>query len=184
MPKFDGSSMPDSDGFTFVTSNADGTRAVAQALAAHLRAGDLVLLTGALGAGKTTFTQGLATGLRVRGRVSSPTFIVAREHAALGAGPGLVHVDAYRLASLDELDALDLDTSLDDAVTVVEWGEDLAEVLALNRLEIEIQRPTVTSSGIGDDDGIDTRVITFRGIGPRWEQTLDQTHQTIRAMRP
>ena len=87
------------------------------------------MLTGELGAGKTTFTQGLGTGLRVRGGVTSPTFVIARVHPSLVEGPDLVHVDAYRLGGLDELDDLDLDASLDDAVTVVEWGAGLAEGL-------------------------------------------------------
>src|SRR4051795_4971836 len=94
-------------------------------LSALLRAGDLVVLTGDLGAGKTTLTQGLGAGLGVRGQVASPTFIIARVHPPLADGPALVHVDAYRLGSLDEVDALDLDTSLDESVTVVEWGEGL-----------------------------------------------------------
>ena len=86
-------------------------------------AGDLVILSGDLGAGKTTLTQGIGAGLGVRGEITSPTFVIARVHPSLVGGPPLVHVDAYRLGGIDELDDLDLDTSLDDAVTVVEWGE-------------------------------------------------------------
>ena len=89
-----------------------------------------MVLTGELGAGKTTFTQGLGEGLGVRGGVTSPTFVIARVHPSLVDGPDLVHVDAYRLGGIDELDDLDLDTSLDTAVTVVEWGAGLAEGLA------------------------------------------------------
>ena len=98
------------------------------------------LLIGDLGAGKTTFTQGLGAGLGVRGPVTSPTFVIARVHPSEVDGPALVHVDAYRLGGLDELDDLDLDTSLDEAVTVVEWGEGLAEGLAESRLEVRIER--------------------------------------------
>ena len=114
---------------------------------AALRAGDLVVLTGELGAGKTTFTQGLGEGLGVRGGVTSPTFVIARVHPSLVDGPDLVHVDAYRLGGIDELDDLDLDTSLDDAVTVVEWGAGLAEGLAEQRLEVTITR------ALADEDG-------------------------------
>ena len=98
------------------------------------------MLSGELGAGKTTFTQGLGAGLGVRGAVTSPTFVIARVHPQRVGGPALVHVDAYRLGGIDELDDLDLDTSLDDAVTVVEWGEGIAEGLAESRLEVRIVR--------------------------------------------
>ena len=94
------------------------TRAFGEALAALLRAGDLVVLSGDLGAGKTTLTQGIGAGLGIRGKVASPTFIIARVHPSVTGGPALVHVDAYRLGSLDELEALDLDASLDESVTV------------------------------------------------------------------
>lgn len=126
-------------------------------LAGELKAGDLVILTGDLGAGKTTFTQGLGQGLGVRGGVTSPTFVIARVHPSLGEGPALVHVDAYRLGGAAELDDLDLDTDLDEAVTVVEWGEGLAEVLAEDRIEIDLQRR--------DDD---VRIATINRVGPRW----------------
>lgn len=110
-------------------------------LAKLLRAGDLVVLTGALGAGKTALTQGIGAGLGVRGRVVSPTFVIARVHRP---GPGgslpLVHVDAYRLGSLSEVDDLDLDVDTADAVTVVEWGAGLVEQLAEARLEITLER--------------------------------------------
>jgi tRNA threonylcarbamoyladenosine biosynthesis protein TsaE len=106
-------------------------------LATVLRAGDLVLLTGPLGAGKTALVQGIGAGLGVRGRVVSPTFVIARVHR--GPVP-LVHVDAYRLGSLEEVDDLDLDVSTDAAVTVVEWGTGKVEQLADSRLEIELER--------------------------------------------
>ncbi|WP_306360437.1 tRNA (adenosine(37)-N6)-threonylcarbamoyltransferase complex ATPase subunit type 1 TsaE [Nocardia sp. CC227C] len=119
------------------------TEALGRELAAQLHAGDLVVLDGPLGAGKTALTRGIAAGLGVQGRVSSPTFIIARQHRA-GAAPGavgLVHVDAYRLGGdLDELDALDLDTELDDAVVVVEWGLGVVEHLAERHLRVLLRR--------------------------------------------
>ena len=106
-----------------------------------LRAGDLVLLSGPLGAGKTAMTRGIAEGLGVAGRVSSPTFVIAREHRAGPRGVALVHVDAYRLGGhLDELDDLDLDTELMDAAVVVEWGEGVAERLSEDHLLVRLTR--------------------------------------------
>jgi tRNA threonylcarbamoyladenosine biosynthesis protein TsaE len=106
-----------------------------------LRPGDLVLLSGPLGAGKTALTRGIAEGLGVQGRVSSPTFVIAREHKAAPGGVPLVHVDAYRLGGrLDELDDLDLDTELVDAAVVVEWGEEGAERLSDDHLLIRLSR--------------------------------------------
>lgn len=152
-----------------VAPAADAMRAYGRALAAVLRAGDLVVLTGPLGAGKTTFTQGVGEGLGVRGQVASPTFIIARVHPPLGAGPALVHVDAYRLGSLEELDALDLDESLEDSVTVVEWGEGLAEVLSEDRLEVTIDRPVGGATGEDlEHADVGERHVTVRGVGPRW----------------
>lgn len=130
-------------------------------LAAVLRAGDLVLLTGDLGAGKTTLARGIGAGLRVRGLVTSPTFVIAREHPSTVGGPPLVHVDAYRLGGLDEVDGLDLDTSLDEAVTVVEWGEGLVETLTEDRLEVRIMRAT------GADD-TESRTVALHRVGRRW----------------
>src|ERR1700693_1102694 len=113
---------------------ADAMRDLGRDLAGLLRAGDLVILAGPLGAGKTTLVQGIGAGLNVRGPVTSPTFVIARVHPVLAgsgrSGPSLVHADAYRLGSVSELDDLDLDLDVDRAVTVVEWGEGLAEGLA------------------------------------------------------
>jgi len=151
-----------------VLDDAEAAHELGRALARVLRAGDLVLLTGPLGAGKTTLTQGLGEGLGVRGQVASPTFIIARVHPPLADGPALVHVDAYRLESLEDLDALDLDASLEDSVTVVEWGEGLAEVLAEDRLEVTIERP----HGFVEDPEaaeLGPRYVTVRALGPRWE---------------
>jgi tRNA threonylcarbamoyladenosine biosynthesis protein TsaE len=167
---------------TVEPADADATRAYGLALAGVLRAGDLVVLTGDLGAGKTTLTQGIGAGLGVRGQVASPTFIIARVHPSLrladGAptGPALVHVDAYRLGSFDEVEALDLDASLDESVTVVEWGEGLVESLAADRLEISIHRPRGGGEPVAgrDPDAADedpsggVRTVTVRAIGARW----------------
>ncbi|WP_396653910.1 tRNA (adenosine(37)-N6)-threonylcarbamoyltransferase complex ATPase subunit type 1 TsaE [Microbacterium sp. ARD31] len=136
-------------------------RALGERVGASLVAGDLVVLTGELGAGKTTFTQGLGEGLQVRGGVTSPTFVIARVHPSLVGGPDLVHVDAYRLGGLDELDDLDLDTSLDTAVTVVEWGAGLAEGLADARLEVVIER---TVGHAPDDEALDPRRVSLRWV--------------------
>ncbi|WP_067543941.1 tRNA (adenosine(37)-N6)-threonylcarbamoyltransferase complex ATPase subunit type 1 TsaE [Nocardia crassostreae] len=134
--------MTDSRGHRMLPTVED-TEKLGQELAAQLQAGDLVILDGPLGAGKTALTRGIAAGLGVQGRVSSPTFIIARQHRA-GTEPGavgLVHVDAYRLGGdLDELDALDLDTDLDDAVVVVEWGLGVAEHLADRHLRVVLRR--------------------------------------------
>lgn len=154
--------------------DADATRAWGRALAGVLRAGDLLVLTGGLGAGKTTLTQGLGDGLGVRGQVASPTFVIAREHPALPRpdgtrGPALVHVDAYRLGSLDEVEALDLDSSLDEAVTVVEWGAGWVEGLADDRLELHLDRPHGGVDADVEEAAAGERVLTARGVGARWE---------------
>jgi tRNA threonylcarbamoyladenosine biosynthesis protein TsaE len=141
--------------------------ALGRRLAAVLRAGDLVVLSGPLGAGKTTLVQGLGAGLGVRGPVTSPTFVIARVHPPRsGGGPGLVHVDAYRLSSVAEVDDLDLDASLDDCVTVVEWGEGLVEGLAVDRLEVTIEMSPAGADG-------ETRMVGMAGIGERWETAAE-----------
>ncbi|HEX4060091.1 MAG TPA: tRNA (adenosine(37)-N6)-threonylcarbamoyltransferase complex ATPase subunit type 1 TsaE [Streptosporangiaceae bacterium] len=150
-------------------------RALGGRLAGMLRAGDLVLLTGPLGAGKTTLVQGLGEALRVRGRVTSPTFVIARVHPSLTGGPGLVHVDAYRLGGLAEMDDLDLD--LDGSVTVVEWGEGLAEGLSADRLEITIAFTgdrAGTGPGPGESGGDEPRTVRISRIGSRWTGTQAQ----------
>ena len=107
---------------TVVVDGPERTQALAEALGAQLRAGDLLVLTGELGAGKTTFTQGLGRGLGVRAGIISPTFVLVRRHPSLVGGPDLVHVDAYRLSSPAEVDDIDLEDTVDTAVTVVELG--------------------------------------------------------------
>lgn len=142
---------------------AGATGGAGRTLASHLRPGDLIVLTGDLGAGKTTLTQGLGDGLGVRGPITSPTFVIARTHPSLVGGPELVHVDAYRLGGTLELDDLDLDADLDAAVTVVEWGAGLAESLSEDRLELTL---------VADPETED-RLLELHGHGPRWpEQTV------------
>jgi tRNA threonylcarbamoyladenosine biosynthesis protein TsaE len=149
---------------THPAPDADAMRALGRLVGGLVRAGDLVVLSGELGAGKTTFTQGLGAGLGVRGDVTSPTFVIARVHPSLSGGPALVHADAYRLGGIDELDDLDLDASLDEAVTVVEWGTGIAEGLADSRLEVRIARsPTAV-----DEGELDPRTVTIVPVGPRW----------------
>jgi len=145
-------------GVEVLVETPEQMRALGERLAGHLQAGDLVVLSGELGAGKTTLVQGIGAGLGVRAPVVSPTFVIARVHTD-GRLP-LVHVDAYRLGSDAEIDDLDLDADLDSSVTVVEWGEGLAERLSADRLEVRLVR----SSGDGDE----TRQAVVRGIGSRW----------------
>jgi len=133
----------------------EDTRAWGARLAALLTAGDLLVLTGDLGAGKTTLVQGIANGLGVRGPITSPTFVIARVHPSLVGGPDLVHVDAYRLAGFAELADLDLDASLEEAVTVVEWGHGVAEQLSEDYLEVTLR-------------GYETRSVDLVGHGGRW----------------
>lgn len=148
---------------------AEAMRALGARLAGVLAPGDLVVLTGDLGAGKTTLTQGIGAGLGVRGDVTSPTFVIARVHPSTVAGPALVHVDAYRLGSIAEVDDLDLDASLDDSVTVVEWGTGLVEDLSGSRLEIRLTRPRGGDGGNGTGDGeVEARQVRLIGVGPRW----------------
>ena len=136
--------MAEGSTVSLAVSTAEEMRELGRRLASALTAGDLVILSGGLGAGKTTLTKGIGDGLGVRGPITSPTFVIARVHppvgpAAAASGPSLVHADAYRLGGVLELDDLDLDTDLASSVTVVEWGEGLAEGLSADRLEIAIE---------------------------------------------
>ena len=121
-----------------ITSNAAETKALGKKLGTLLKAGDCVLLAGELGAGKTTFTQGLASALKIKGDVTSPTFVIAREHKSLTDGPNLVHVDAYRLNTLAEISQLDLVTDIETAILVVEWGKGLVNDLVAEPIQITI----------------------------------------------
>lgn len=148
----------------FELPTVDDTRAFGRRLAGLLRAGDLVILDGPLGAGKTALVQGIGAGLRVRGEVTSPTFVVARVHPPapeLGGTVPLVHVDAYRLGGVAEVDDLDLDAGLDQCVTVVEWGGGKVEQLADGHLRVGIERR--------DDD---VRVVELASDDPAWPPRL------------
>jgi DNA polymerase len=137
-------------------ATVDDTKAFGRQLATRLRPGDLVILSGPLGAGKTALVQGIGEGLGVSGRVTSPTFVIARVHR----GPlPLVHVDAYRLRGDGriDLDDLEIDEELDRAVVVVEWGEGVVEQLSDSHLEVRLERH--------DDE---SRTATVTGVGPRW----------------
>jgi tRNA threonylcarbamoyladenosine biosynthesis protein TsaE len=160
----EGSNVPETAGVKVET--AEAMRELGVRVAGLLRAGDLVVLSGDLGAGKTTFTQGLGEGLKVRGPVTSPTFVISRIHPSPAGGPLLVHVDAYRLGGFAEVDDLDLEADLDQAVTVVEWGEGLVEGLADDRLEIRISRSASDS---------DDRDVHLAAVGARW-RSVDLEH--------
>jgi tRNA threonylcarbamoyl adenosine modification protein YjeE len=166
-----------------LVSTADQMRDLGRRLARLLRAGDLVVLSGPLGAGKTTLAQGIGTGLGVRGPVTSPTFVIARVHPNLGTGPDLVHADAYRLGSRAEVDDLDLDADLATAVTVVEWGEGLVEGLADSCLQLAIEPAVlaIEQEGTGPPAEIAggeeaelaaeldlPRTVQVRAFGHRW----------------
>ena len=153
------------------TRDADQTRAFGEDLGRILAAGDLLMLSGGLGAGKTTLTQGIGVGMGVRGRVASPTFIVARVHPSLSGGPDLIHADAYRITDLNDLETLDLDSSLDEAVTVVEWGEGKTEAMSDERLSGEAAHDGDVIDLENMDDG--TRVIVLHAHGHRWDGVLD-----------
>lgn len=185
----------------FATGTAEATQQLAGKLATLLRPGDLIILSGELGAGKTTFTQGLGRSLGVREGIISPTFVLVRIHPNLPdgpnpGGPDLVHVDAYRLATPGEIDDIDLENTMDSSVTVVEWGVDRVEHLAASRLEIQLVRavggaspaaaPAESAADLAnsDDDGSvffasfdadedddEPRTLRLVAVGPRWAET-------------
>lgn len=160
--------------FKTTIPDADAMHELGRRLARLLQAGDLVVLDGELGAGKTTLTQGIGDGLEVDGAIISPTFVIARVHRSRVGGPDLVHVDAYRLSGVDELDDLDLDAETAETVTVVEWGAGMAEVLAADRLEVKIHRPTGAdddpdrAAGSAGDASAEPRTVTIAAVGDRW----------------
>ena len=168
-------------------------RTFAAALADHLCAGDLLILTGNLGAGKTTFTQSLGKALDVTGRITSPTFVIAREHLSRTGGPALVHVDAYRLADGEELEDLDLDSELDESITVVEWGAGMAEQLSNDHLDITITPVwDEDAENSEDDESFDAddedelederRTVDLTGHGADWAERLPQVEAAISAL--
>jgi tRNA threonylcarbamoyladenosine biosynthesis protein TsaE len=158
------------------SEHPDATAAVGRAVAGLLVPGDVVVLTGPLGAGKTRLVQGLAEGLDVPGRVTSPTFVLVRRH--VGRLP-LVHVDAYRLDDAADLVTLDDDVLADDVVTCVEWGGNVADALPDDRLDVALAVDGV----VGDAP----RIITFAGVGAAWvarEGALDEALRALVAATP
>ena len=182
----------------FATGTAEQTQHLAGKLAELLRAGDLIILSGELGAGKTTFTQGLGRSLGVREGIISPTFVLVRIHpnrpdGPNPGGPDLVHVDAYRLGTPGEIDDIDLENTMESSVTVVEWGVGRVEHLAASRLEIDLVRavgaslpaaraePFFAETGLAetdfsasfdaDEDDDEPRTLRLNTVGPRWEGT-------------
>ena len=155
--------------FDVRTETADETRAVGASLAHLLKAGDMVILVGDLGAGKTTLVQGLGAALGVRGRVTSPTYIVSRVHRSQEAGPDLIHVDAYRVEDDLDMETVDLEASLEDSVTVVEWGQGKADRLSADRFELTLQFD-------GEDE--DVRKISLVALGGEPERRLAEWMQT------
>ena len=178
--------MPDEAGPALDESvtvpSAARMRELGERLARLLRPGDLIVLSGKLGAGKTTLTQGIGAGLGVRGPVTSPTFVIARVHPSLRGGPDLVHADAYRLGSRAEVDDLDLDTDVDSSVTVVEWGENLAEGLATSFLEIAIApAEQATGQASPEDEADEPRTVRVTGWGDRWAQAAQAARGALSA---
>ena len=155
--------------FDVRTETADETRAVGASLAHLLKAGDMVILVGDLGAGKTTLVQGLGAALGVRGRVTSPTYIVSRVHRSQEVGPDLIHVDAYRVEDDLDMETVDLEASLEDSVTVVEWGQGKADRLSEDRFELSLQFD-------GEDE--DARKISLVALGGEPERRLAEWMQT------
>ena len=151
----------------FVVEDAQSMRALGAMVATWVAAGDVVVLSGPLGAGKTTWVQGFAEGLGVRGPITSPTFVIARSHPSVVDGPALVHVDAYRLNAAIEFEDLGLDADLDRSVVVVEWGDDVAEVLSDDRLVVRIERCEV-SEVTAADGAVGPRSVRVVGYGTRW----------------
>lgn len=138
--------------------DADEMHALGIRIGKQLRPGDLVVLVGPLGAGKTTMTRGVGEALGAIGNVSSPTFVIARTHKRENGEAPMVHVDAYRLGSADELDDLDID--FPNSIVLVEWGKGMLDDINDNLLEVEIARDHTGES--------ETREVTITGIGPRW----------------
>jgi tRNA threonylcarbamoyladenosine biosynthesis protein TsaE len=142
------------------TSSADDTRALAASLAEIVRAGDVLLLGGDLGAGKTTFTQGLGRALGIREPITSPTFTLVRQYEGAAGQPALLHADVYRLEQLSQVLDLGLaELAEEGAVAVVEWGRMAAPAFGPNHLEVELSLA---------DASDDARQLTFVGVGKAW----------------
>ena len=146
--------------FMWRADTAERMREIGSAIGSRAREGDLIILSGDLGAGKTTITQGIARGMGIVDAVTSPTFVIARSHHHPAGGPDLVHVDAYRLSSVNDTLDLDLESDTDYSVTVVEWGEDVPDDLTTSRLVVRIQRT--------DDESDESRVVILEPRSGHW----------------
>lgn len=146
--------------------DSEQMQSLGKKLGQQLRAGDYLVLTGQLGAGKTTFTQGIAEGLQVAGSVTSPTFVVSRIHKSLVGGPELIHIDAYRLSQSDQLLDLDLEDH-PNSVVVIEWGREFVTSLSDTWLDVEISRDSEFNEG---DPAAGIRKVKISSIGPRWDE--------------
>ncbi|MDO4606220.1 MAG: tRNA (adenosine(37)-N6)-threonylcarbamoyltransferase complex ATPase subunit type 1 TsaE [Bowdeniella nasicola] len=158
-------SAKDPESIQWTLPEAEDMRDLGRALAEALQPGDILVLTGDLGAGKTTFTQGLGQGLGVRGRVTSPTFTISRIHPHPGAGPNLVHVDAYRVSDCLDLETVDLESTAAHAVTVIEWGEALIKTLTPDYFHLTFARAAAhsTDSDLTGAEGV--RTVCLRCVG-------------------
>jgi tRNA threonylcarbamoyladenosine biosynthesis protein TsaE len=158
-------------------------RALGRRLASLLQAGDLVVLAGPLGAGKTTLVQGIGAGLNVRGPITSPTFVIARVYPSLSGGPALLHADAYRLGGRAEVDDLDLDTDTATSVTVVEWGEGLVEDLAESHLLVTIEMDEPSGDRLrgpaAAEEPDEPRTVRLTGAGERWQVAAESARLVL-----
>jgi tRNA threonylcarbamoyladenosine biosynthesis protein TsaE len=154
---------------TILIDTAQSMRDLGTALGQSCAGGDVLVLAGDLGAGKTTLTQGLAAGLGITETVTSPTFVISREHPHPSGGLTLIHVDAYRLGSQWELDDLDLMADPARSVIVVEWGRGIAEGLSSSRLDVEIAR--------SDDEADESRAVTLTPHAGHWLTDVDDAIQ-------
>ncbi len=166
--------MPLGSAVKLTIATPEDMHALGVRIGSHLVAGDVLVLNGPLGAGKTKLVQGIGEGLSVEGQITSPTFVVARVHRSAIGGPELVHVDAYRLSGLDDLETLGIDDH-NNAVVVMEWGAPFADALNSDQLHIDIERSD-EGTDIAPESGL--RVVTMRGIGARWNSPVLSQFET------
>ena len=155
---------------------------IGQVIGENVQSGLLVMLDGPLGAGKTTLTQGIAVGLGIEERIQSPTFVIAMLHDNHSDRPSLLHVDAYRLESVFELDDLDLDALMEESVAVIEWGRGKVEVLSTDRLEIEVIRPVGGSAENTVEDLYEDsiRKLLIKSTGPKSQEVVNALKSCVK----